>query len=215
MTRKANADRAKSLLDSLDREIPKGADALKQQLELVRVGAIPLTEDIESLVRSELSNAAEAARQQLQASATNIVRGTLADLGYDVAPIEETLFARGGKVYFRKKGWKDYCVRLTVRPDENKMNFNVVRIADRADEDRSSSRQADLEVESAWCSGFEELLDQLKERGLEMQLTRRLPVGGVPVPLVGSDEVPVSAFIPPTKKQKENQAKKLQKGSHR
>jgi hypothetical protein len=213
--RNAGAEKAKVLLDLLDSEIPFGEEPLKQRLELVRVGAIPFSEDFETLARKALARAQESARDQLQASAAEIVRETLADLGYDVAPIEETLFARGGKVYFRKAGWKNYCVRLTVRPAESKMNFNVVRIEERTNDRDSSSREADIEAENAWCSGYQQFVDTLAARGLDTQLTRQLPVGAVPVQRVGSDEIPVSAFGTQEKKRKAGKTAKVRRGDTR
>lgn len=209
--RKASAEKAKALLDFLESEIPSGEEPLKQRLELVRVGAIPFSDDFEKIARSAVAKAEAAATASIHASAADIVKETLADLGYDVAPIEETLFAKGGKVYFRKAGWKDYCVRLTVRPDESKINFNVVRIAGQ----ESSSREADIEAENAWCSGYQQFVDTLAARGLDTELTRHLPVGAVPVQAVGSDEISLSAFGPQEKRRKSENKAKLRGGDGR
>ena len=198
--RKADAAKAKVLLDRLELQIPFGEESLKQRLELVRVGAIPFSESFNDMASSALARAHEAEKAKLQQAATDIVRGTLTDLGYEVAPIEETLFARGGKVYFRKSGWNDYCVRLMVRPEEGTMNFNVVRVANGTSE--QSSREADIEAENAWCSGYKQLTDTLAARGLDTQLTRHLPAGAVPVQTVGSGEVSMSAFSVRKKKGK-------------
>lgn len=209
--RKAGAKKAKVLLDLLDSEIPSGEEPLKQRLELVRVGAIPFSDDFEKMANGAIAKAEEAAKARIQASVADIVKDTLADLGYDVVPIEETLFAKGGKVYFRKASWKDYCVRLTVRPDESKMNFNVVRIAGQ----ESSTREADIEAENAWCSGYQQFVDTLAARGLDTELTRHLPVGAVPVQAVGSDEISLSAFGPQEKRRKTENKAKLRGGDGR
>lgn len=210
--RKAYAEKASTLLDRLDLEIPSGERHLKQRLELVKVGAIPFTEDFESLAHKALAKAEEANRARLHSSAAEIVKDTLADLGYDVASIEETLFARGGKVYFRKAGWSDYCVRLTVRPQENKMNFNVVRMAEKAGDRESSLREADIEAENAWCSGYQQLVDTFAARGLGTQLTRHLPVGAVPVQVVGADELALSAFGPQERKREKGKTARSRGG---
>ena len=214
-TRRADAEKAKALLDLLELGIPSGEGPLKQRLELVKVGAISFSDDFEKMARSAVAMAEAAAKASIQTSATNIVKETLADLGYDVAPIEETLFARGGKVYFRKAGWNNYCVRLTVRPDESKMNFNVVRIAEQAGELESSSREADIKAENAWCSGYQQFVDTLAARGVDTQLTRHLPVGAIPVQAVGSDEISVSAFGPQEKKRKTGRTAKVRGGDGR
>ncbi len=213
--RKADAEKASELLDLLDSEVPSGEEPLKQRLELVRVGAIPFLDDFEKMARSAVAKAEEAAKASIQTAATDIVKETLADLGYDVAPIEETLFAKGGKVYFRKAGWNEYCVRLTVRPDESKINFNVVRMADKVGDTGASSRDADIEAENAWCSGYQQFVDTLAARGLDTELTRHLPVGAVPVQTVGSEEVSLSTFGPQEKKRKTEIKTKLRGGGGR
>jgi len=214
-TRRSDAEKAKILLDCLDVDIPIGEESLKQRLELVRVGAIPFSDEFEKMARIAIAKEVESAKVKIQASAADIVKDTLADLGYDVAPIEETLFARGGKVYFRKAGWNNYCVRLTVRPDECKMNFNVVRIAEQVGERESSTRVADVEAENAWCSGYQQLVDTLAVRGLDTQLTRHLPVGAVPVQTVGTDEISLAAFGHNEKKRKTRQVAKVHGGNDR
>ena len=174
--RKADAEKAKELLDFLDSEVPAGEESLKQRLELVRVGAISFSEDFEKMAHCAVAKAKAAAKASIQASAADIVKETLADLGYDVAPIEETLFAKGGKVYFRKAGWNNYCVRLTVRPDESKINFNVVRMAGQEGDTGAASRESDIEAENAWCSGYQKFVDTLATRGLDTEL-KQTPTG--------------------------------------
>ena len=203
------------MLDLLDSEIPSGEEPLKQRLELVRVGAISFSDDFEEMAYSALAKAEAAAKASIQASAADIVKETLADLGYDVSPIEETLFAKGGKVYFRKAGWNDYCVRLTVRPNESKINFNVVRIVEEAGDTGASSRESDIEAENAWCSGYQQFVDTLAVRGLDTELTRHLAVGAVPVQTVGSQEISLSAFGPQEKRRKTENKAKLRGGDGR
>ena len=214
-SRKASAEKAKGLLDLLESEVLSGEEPLKQRLELVKVGAIPFSDDFEKMARNAVAKAEAAAKASIQASATDIVKETLADLGYDVAPIEETLFAKGGKVYFRKAGWNDYCVRLTVRPDESKINFNVVRMAGQADNTGAPSRESDIEAENAWCSGYQQFVDTLAARGLDTELSRHLPVGAVPVQAVGSDEISLSAFGSQEKRRKTENKAKLRGGDGR
>jgi hypothetical protein len=203
--------KATLLLDRLESEIPFGEEPLKQRLELVRVGAIPYNQVFDAMVSDAIAKAEEHANASTQALAAKIVEETLADLGYDVAPIEETLFVNGGKAYFRKAGWKDYCVRLTVRPEESKMNFNVVRLGGEA----AASRESDVEAENAWCSGYQLFVETLASRGLETELTRHLPVGAVPVQAVSSDEVSLSAFGPSTTKRKMDVQAKTRGGNGR
>ena len=106
-------------------------------------------------------------------------------------------------------------MRLTVRPDESKINFNVVRIAGQADRGRNSPGRADIEAENAWCSGYQQLVDTFKARGLETELSRHLPVGSVPVPVVGTDEISPAAFGDPSKQRKTVQKTKVRGGDGR
>lgn len=211
----ANAKKAQTLLDRLELDAPSGADKLKQRLELVKVGALALPDDMEAQVAKAVAEAEHARARESQEAASGIVREALLDLGYEVAPIEETLFVRGGKVYFRKPGWNDYCVRLTVRPEENKINFNVIRVAGPDEDKRAAAGAADIEAENAWCSGYQQVVDTFKARGLETELTRHLPVGAVPVPVVGADEVPAAAFGAPAKKRKPVRKSKVLGGDAR
>lgn len=211
----ADAKKAQTLLDRLELEAPLGADQLKQRLELVKVGALALPEDMEAQVGKAVAEAKQASGREAQEAASGIVREALLDLGYEVAPIDETLFVRGGKVYFRKPGWNDYCVRLTVRPEESKINFNVIRVAGPDEDKRAATGAADIEAENAWCSGYQKVVDTFKARGLETELTRHLPVGAVPVPVVGSDEVPSATFGAPAKKRKPVRKSKVLGGDAR
>lgn len=210
---KVDAKKAQALLKMLNQAVSAGEDHLKQRLEFVRAGAIALPEGIEILVNTAIAKEKNASRRKEQETASGIVRDSLADLGYEVAPIEETLFVSGGKVYFRKAGWNDYCVRLTVRPEESKINFNVVKVSEQTDSADRSSRAADLEAENAWCSGYQQLVDTLKARGLETELTRHLPVGAVPVPVVASNEISLASFGAPTPKRKAAPKLKALKGN--
>ena len=210
---KADAKKAKTLIEHLELKVPTGEEQLKQRLELVRVGAIAFPADIEAEVGEAIAKAGRADRRRTQDTASGIIKGTLVDLGYDVSPIEETLFVSGGKVYFRKPGWNDYCVRLTVRPDESKINFNVVKVADQSDTGSPSTRAADIEAENAWCSGYQQLVDTLKARGLETELTRHLAVGAVPVPVIVADEISSMVFGAPTKKRQTAPKTKIIKGN--
>jgi hypothetical protein len=203
------------MLDRLELDAPSGADQLKQRLELVKIGALALPDDMEAQVAKAISEAEQARAREAQEAASGIVREALLDLGYEVAPIDETLFVRGGKIYFRKPGWNDYCVRLTVRPEESKINFNVIRVAGPDEDKPSAAGAADIEAENAWCSGYQQVVDTFKARGLETELTRHLPVGAVPVPVVGSEEVSAAAFGAPAKKRKPVRKSKVLGGDAR
>ena len=202
---KLAADQATELLDLLESALEDDVQGIKQDLELVRVGATPMTPEIESKAREILSNAKDLNQTKNNEAASLILSNTLSDLGYEVASIEDTLFVKGGKVYFRKPGWNNYCVRLTVRPEESKMNFNVVRMLGERGETETASRTSDIEAENAWCSGYDALIDSLATRGLEAKLTRHLPVGAVPVPGIDKNEISIENFSNNSTKKKTKQ----------
>ena len=205
---------ATKLLTHLESEVPFGADRFKQQLELVKVGAFPLPAGFENQLGGVIAQAKHEEQLEMQEAASCIVRDALKDLGYDVTPIENTLFMDGGKAYFRKAGWNNYYVQLMVRPEENKLNFNVVKIDDQADEHQPSVKE-DIEAENAWCSGYNQLMDTFKARGLEMELIRHLPVGKVPVPHVNSEEVHLTSIDQRSSRRKLINSKLKSTGSKR
>jgi len=187
---------ARALLDRLEQEIPFGEDRLKQRLELVIAGAAPLMAEVAAQVTRAIESAAGQTRQsEIQLAASKIIQESLTDLGYQVGPIENTLFVKGGTAYFKKAGWEDYCVRLAVRPNESKMNFNVVRVAVRGDEQAALDRSTDIQIENDWCSEFPRLMNTLQARGIEPELVRQLAAGEVPVPVVDEGDIP-AALLP-------------------
>ena len=126
--------------------------------------------------------------QQEQEAAAFVLQQSLRDLGYEVEDIEATLFADGGAVHFRRAGWDNYFVRLRVAPGEHTVNFNVVRA--RGDEESAERRRLDALAEDRWCAEFPKLMQTLAARGLELDVTRRLDAGEVPVQVVDGASLP-------------------------
>ena len=138
-----------------------------------------------------LATAAADRERQEQEAATLVLQESLRDLGYEVDDIGATLFVDGGTVHFRRKGWENYFVRLRVDPRERTANFNVVRA--KGDEENAERRRLDALAEDRWCAEFPRLMQTLAARGLELDVTRRLGAGEVPVQVVDGAQLPAVA----------------------
>ena len=172
---------------------------------IAHLGALP--EDIEKLARELDGNppgeradllATELRRQiqghvektqrrLVQEATATIVRQSLADLGYEVEDIADTLVVEGGMVHFRRRDWGDYMVRMRVDAAAGEANFNVVRAVDAGVNERSVM---DHIAEDRWCAEFPALLRALEARGVRLDVTRRLAAGELPVQLVERGKLP-------------------------
>ena len=140
------------------------------------------------LLEVELRRAIQAYQQEAAERASALVlEHTLQELGYQVEPIAETLFVDGGVVHFRRADWGDYQVRLRLNASGKSANFNVVRAIDAGNSERSV---LDHVAEDRWCAEFPALLRALGERGLQLEVTRRLNAGELPVQLVERSQLP-------------------------
>lgn len=139
-------------------------------------------------LRRQVQEALETARaRRILAAQAIVLEQSLKDLGYEVETIGETLFVDGGVVHFSRPGWGDYQVRLRVAAGGHGANFNVVRAVDAGNNERSV---LDHLAEDRWCAEFPALLRTLAERGMQMNVTRRLAAGELPVQLVARDRLP-------------------------
>ena len=129
-------------------------------------------------------------RTERAGSRALVLQESLRDLGYEVEDIEATLFVDGGAVHFRRAGWDNYFVRLRLNPREHTVNFNVVRAS--GDEETAERRRLDALAEDRWCSEFPRVLQTLAARGLDLDVTRRLEAGEVPVQVVDRAGLPAS-----------------------
>jgi hypothetical protein len=82
-------------------------------------------------------------------------------------------------------------VRLRVDPAGRSINFNVVRAS--GDEENAERRRQDALAEDRWCAEFPKLLQTLAARGLDLDVTRRLEAGAVPVQVVDTASLPAIA----------------------
>lgn len=141
-----------------------------------------------SELRLQIQQHAEAARKQsVQAATALVLEQSLKDLGYQVEDVASTLFVEGGVVHFRKPGWDNYLVRMRVDPKNSTTNFNVIKAVASESNERSV---LDHLAEDRWCAEFPTLLKTLEARGLQLNVTRRLEAGELPVQMVLQDKLP-------------------------
>jgi hypothetical protein len=173
-------------------ELPEDAPApLLHSLEQVAAGVARLDPALREATQAALDHAAADRAQAEDAAAALVLQESLRDLGYEVEDIQSTLFADGGTVHFRRKGWDQYFVRLRLDPHERTVNFNVVRA--RGAEETDERRRLDALAEDRWCAEFPRLMQTLAARGLELSVTRRLEAGAVPVQVVDGAQLPAIA----------------------
>ena len=185
---RAEVAAANRLLDELPDDAPA---VLVRALELVAAGVARLDAPLAAAAEAALATATADREREEQDAAALVLQESLRDLGYDVDDIEATLFADGGTVHFRRRGWESYFVRMRVDVRERTANFNVVRA--RGDEETAERRRLDALAEDRWCAEFPRLMATLAARGLKLDVTRRLEAGQVPVQVVDGNQLPAIA----------------------
>jgi len=167
-------------------DLPAELTALARTLDITPPGerADLLATELRRQVQAHLD--AVQARQVQEATAT-VVAQCLEDLGYEVEGIGETLFVQGGVTHFRRPGWGDHMVRMRVAEGGAQANFNVVRAVDAATDEPSAQ---DAIAEDRWCTEFPALMHALAARGVQLEVTRRLEAGELPVQRVQRDKLP-------------------------
>jgi len=163
---------------------PLPAEIERLARELTAAHSIERRELLELELRRAIQQFEEDAARQASAL---VLEQTLKDLGYQVDGVSDTLFVDGGLVHFRRPGWDDYQVRLRLDAQAKSANFNVVRAIDAGNNERSV---LDHIAEDRWCNEFPALLQALAKRGLQLDVTRRLAAGELPVQLVDRAKLP-------------------------
>jgi hypothetical protein len=133
----------------------------------------------------------EAERRELAAAARRqAVLGGLAELGYEVRESMATAWSKNGRLVVRKPGSMDYGVELGAPADAAKMQVRLVG-SDRPSSARDAHRDRDMET--SWCTEFQQLRELLTERGTDVVMERALEPGAKHVKTVtfessGADE---------------------------
>ena len=127
-------------------------------------------------------------KQREQEAAAQILEQSLRDLGYTVDGVQDTLFVQGGVAHFQRHGWGEYFVRLRIAAAEKTINFNVVRA--RVAQESAERKRLDYLAEDRWCTEFPKLLETLAARGIQLDVTRLLGAGELPVQAVDPSSLP-------------------------
>lgn len=170
-------EEAKRLMSGLPQSKLASVVELRLRLGEVCAGNERLSQEMRDSVQ-EAMHLVEAEEREDRAAVSRTVHDALENLGYEVEPIESTMFVKEGVVHFRKAGWDDgYYVRM--RMDGGKMNFNVVQVA----QDVGSSKVTDKDVamENSWCSAFPQIMDTFASRSIATCVERHLLPGELPV----------------------------------
>lgn len=173
--------------------LPAAVQSLAAELAAAQPGQ--RAELLENELRLRIQQHAQALQhQQVNQATAVVVEQTLADLGYQVEPVAETLFVEGGVVHFRRAGWGEHMVRMRVATDKASAkcnaNFNVVRAIDGTEGSANEASVLDHLAEDRWCAEFPALLAALAARGVHLEVTRRLQAGELPVQRVARDQLP-------------------------
>jgi hypothetical protein len=167
-------------------DLPPSLLALARELDQTAPGQ--RAELLASELRHQIqSHAQEVQQRQVQEATALVMEQSLRDLGYQVEELSQTLFVQGGVVHFRRSDWGAYMVRMRVDAQGRGINFNVIRAVAQGENERSVR---DHLAEDRWCAEFPTLLKTLEARGVNLQVTRRLQAGELPVQLVNVEQLP-------------------------
>jgi hypothetical protein len=141
-------------------------------------GADALIAHAQAVVNAEMAKLAADARRRA-------ILGGLAKLGYVVRESMSTAWAQDGRLVVRKPNTTDYGVELGGPHDVSRLQVRVVG-AERPSAPRDSSRDRDMET--IWCSEFNQLQQMLAESGGEVLIERSVEAGLCPVKTVAFPE---------------------------
>lgn len=196
LDRQATAERILGRLASIDAgAVPPALDKLMRAIieadtdERAELLAMELRAQVQRF-NTESERAAAAAKEDRKREIVGVMAAeVLSDLGYEVEPIAETLFVKGGVAHFQRAEWGDYFVRMRVDPANSSINFNMVRTTTDSGPPDPAQRRRDEEMEAAWCAGLPKILAELAARGINTSKVRALDPGAVPVQIVKPDVI--------------------------
>ncbi|MDR0736123.1 MAG: hypothetical protein LBF51_04695 [Zoogloeaceae bacterium] len=192
----ADSAQAAKWLETLTALEAFGGDAenvdLRLALQAAASGLLPLDAATREQAGTRIAALEADVRERETRAAATVLEQSLRDLGYQVEEVRDTLFAEGGMVHFQRPGWGGHYVRLRVNAQDRSLNFNVVRARTAAADRYASSGQKrqDFIAEERWCAEFPRLMATLAARGMEVNVTRRLPPGELPVQEVAAERLP-------------------------
>lgn len=173
------------LLARLDVLGNAASEELRLKLRAVSAGQTTLDE--------ALRKDAEAAIKNSESGyAGHVLKQTLEEMGYDVQEGFETLFDQGGQCFFQQPDWDEHYVRVSIDPQRQRLNLDMVHYGT-VEDDSSAQAAKDTAMEEQWCGQVSNLMEHLSERGLTIDLTRKLAPGAI------KQQVIADARLKPTK----------------
>ncbi len=185
---RANKAIAVQLLESMADDLPTALRVLLEDVVHANHPLLPATLALAQEAAKAIDRQRELAQQK---AAAYILEQSLRDLGYTVDGVQDTLFVENGVAHFQRHGWGEYFVRLRVQANDKTVNFNVVRA--RGAQESAERKRLDYLAEDRWCSEFPKLLETLSARGIQLNVTRLLGAGELPVQVVDPSSVPEAA----------------------
>ena len=164
----------------------QAAEEIVSALRCVEAGGMPLTDSLCAKATKEIELAR---REQDCRKAASIMRQSLIKLGYGVEDDFTAAFVSGGKGYFQHSRWADHYCRLSVSPETNVINFDVVRVGDGEVTTTRDESLEDVAVERQWCSLFPELIREMHTQGLDYDPVRACPPGALPMQKVNDPQL--------------------------
>jgi hypothetical protein len=106
------------------------------------------------------------------------ILNALSGLGYEVREGMETGWVKDGNVILRNAARPEAGVRLTGVGDDGRMEFRAVQFVRDSD---AASPERDRDLETMWCSDFDQLKLLLDRDGGEITIERAESIGKFPV----------------------------------
>ena len=190
---KANRAHREAARRAAEQRAAEAAEARAFMLKLAEVArpaSGQLAKDLASVIMSEAAlsdnlraEAAKAVEDANRDFALTALTESLTELGYQIGePFETTLAAKGHT--FQREEWGDYHANLRFDPDRQRLSVHMVRAGEPGDQADADQLAADHAMEGEWCSEMPALLERLREKGLEVELSKRMDPGALPVQVI-------------------------------
>ncbi len=174
--RAAEAAEARAFMLKLAEVARPASGQLAKDLAAVIMSEAPLSQNL----RAEAAKAVEDAKRDFALTA---LTESLAELGYQIGePFETTLAATGHT--FQREEWGDYHANLRLDPERQRLSVHMVRAGEPGDQADADQLAADHVMEGEWCSEMPALLERLREKGLEVEFSKRMDPGTLPVQVI-------------------------------
>ena len=176
--RSHDAERAEALLATLAGLSGSQVGWARSLLEKVMARETPLLEADVARIREIESEARRRSEDQFVAE---VLSDALLGLGYELGPGFATALTSDQPVYAAHERWADHAVELT---------FSRGRVVTRVVRSGSTTSEADVAAERAFCADFGHLTAEAHEHGVEMGLDSYQPPGAVEVAAVDRAAIP-------------------------